>query len=233
MDDHHLDIIRLAWARELGLGDSALRPAHTARVDDDHNDLIHVLQLAEAAAVVGPQWFTQRTANEDTASLLEPTRLLELTKDHGGRLTSHTELAFLPDYTDHTPAEQLLISRERSDAMNVARSCPPDDATVADLSAKDHWFTALGDDHQPLACAAYREFQGFVADLTVLTDPAQRRRGLACGTVFLAAEDALDAGLIPQLRIPSGHLGGAAIARALDFTVLGIHTTAQVQRRIV
>lgn len=233
MNDHHLDIIRLAWARELGLGDSALRPAHTARVDDEHSDRIHVLQLADAAAVVGPRWFTQHTTNEDATSLLEPARLLELTKDHGGRITSHTELAFLADYTDHTPAEQLLISRERSDAMSVAGSCPPDDATVAELNAQDQWFTALGDSHQPLACAAYREFQGFVADLTVLTDPAHRQRGLACGTVFLAAEDALDAGLIPQLKIPSGHVGGAAIARALDFTVLGMHTTAQVQRRIV
>lgn len=233
MDDHHLDIIRLAWARHLGLGDSALRSTHTARVTEEGAELIHVLQLAEAAAVVGPRWFTERTANEDATALLEPTRLLELTKDHGGRLTSHTQLAFLADYTDHTPAEQLLISREQSDALSVARSCPPDDATVADLSSSDHWFTALGDDHQPLASAAYREFQGFVADLTALTDPAHRRRGLACGTVFLAAEDALDAGLIPQLRIPSGHLGGAAIARALDFTVLGIHSTAAVQPRSV
>ncbi len=192
-----------------------------------------MLQLAGAAAVIGPRWFTQNTANEDATSLLEPQRLLELTKEHGGRITSHTELAFLADYTNHTPAEQLLISHERSDAMSVSRSCPPDDARVADLGAQDRWFTALGDDHQPRASAAYREFQGFLADLTVLTDPTHRRNGLACETVFLAAEDALDAGLTPQLRIPSGHLGGSAIAEALDFAVLGMHTTAQVQRRIV
>ncbi|MCJ0904722.1 GNAT family N-acetyltransferase [Rhodococcus sp. ARC_M6] len=228
MDEHHLDIIRLAWARHLGLGDSALRATHTARVIEDTTEVIHILRLADADAVVGPRWFMERTADADIGTLLEPPLLLELTKDHGGRIASHTDLAFLSDYTDTVPTEQLLISHERADALAVAQACPPDDAVVADLDDRERWFTALNDDHQPLSCAAYREFQGFVADLTMLTVPAHRRHKLACGTTFLATEDALDAGLVPQLRIPDGHRGGAAIARELGFTILGIHATVAI-----
>lgn len=228
MDEHHLNIIRLAWARHLGLGDSALREAHTARVTEENTESIHILRLADANAVVGPRWFTTRTDGEDVAALLEPLRLLELTKDHGGRIATHTDLAFLADYTDTAPAEQLLISHERADALAVAQACPPDDTTVADLDTRDRWFTALSEQHQPLACAAYREFEGFIADLTMLTTPQHRRRGLACRTTFLAAEDALDGGLIPQLRISNGHLGGGVIAHRLGFSILGVHATVQV-----
>lgn len=100
MDEHHLDIIRLAWARELGLGDSALRPAHTARVVGDD---IHVLDLAGSGAIVGPQWFIERTEDISVDALLQPARLLEIAGDHGGRITGPVDLAFLGDYTDARP----------------------------------------------------------------------------------------------------------------------------------
>ena len=165
MDEHHLDIIRLAWARELGLGDSALRPAHTARVVGDD---IHVLDLAGSGAIVGPQWFIERTEDISVDALLQPARLLEIAGDHGGRITGPVDLAFLGDYTDAPPDEQLLISHDIDDALAVAALCPPDDSTTADLGNRTRWFTALTDSTEVLGCAAYSEFQGFVADLTTL-----------------------------------------------------------------
>ncbi len=158
MDEHHLDIIRLAWARELGLGDSALRPAHTARVVGDD---IHVLDLAGSGAIVGPQWFIERTEDISVDALLQPARLLEIAGDHGGRITGPVDLAFLGDYTDAPPDEQLLISHDIDDALAVAALCPPDDSTTADLGNRTRWFTALTDSTEVLGCAAYSEFQGF------------------------------------------------------------------------
>ena len=184
-----------------GLGDSALRPAHTARVVGDD---IHVLDLAGSGAIVGPQWFIERTEDISVDALLQPARLLEIAGDHGGRITGPVDLAFLGDYTDAPPDEQLLISHDIDDALAVAALCPPDDSTTADLGNRTRWFTALTDSTEVLGCAAYSEFQGFVADLTTLTAPAHRRHGIGCAVTLLAAEDALDSGLIPQLRTSRG-----------------------------
>jgi len=225
VDDHHLDIIRLAWARELGLGDSALRPAHTARVVGDD---IHVLDLAGSGAIVGPQWFIERTEDISVDALLQPARLLEIAGDHGGRITGPVDLAFLGDYTDAPPDEQLLISHEVDDALAVAALCPPDDSTTADLENRTRWFTAVTDSTEVLGCAAYSEFQGFVADLTTLTAPAHRRRGIGCAVTLLAAEDALDSGLIPQLRTSRGSAIAATLPRKAKFDVLGAYARVHV-----
>lgn len=220
VDDHHLDIIRLAWARELGLGDTALRPAHTVRVVGES---IHVLDIAGAAAIIGPRWFLDRTTGDDAGALLQPSRLLEASQGHGGQISGPVDLAFLGDYADTAPEVSLLISHERSDALAVAALCPPDDSTHADLGARGRWFTVVGDDDQALGCSAYSEFQGLLADLTTLISPAHRRQGVGGVVTRLAAEDALDSGLIPQLRTHRGSAIGATFAHRANFDVLGAY----------
>lgn len=198
---------------------------HTARVVGDD---IHVLDLAGSGAIVGPQWFIERTEDISVDALLQPARLLEIAYDHGGRITGPVDLAFLGDYTDAPPDEQLLISHDIDDALAVAALCPPDDSTTADLGNRTRWFTALTDSTEVLGCAAYSEFQGFVADLTTLTAPAHRRHGIGCAVTLLAAEDALDSGLIPQLRTSRGSAIGATLPRKAKFDVLGAYARVHV-----
>ncbi|WP_424805894.1 GNAT family acetyltransferase [Rhodococcus sp. 27YEA15] len=225
MDDHHIDIIRLAWARELGLDDLALQPAQITRAVAD---VIEVIDIAGARAVVGPQWFLERTAHLDAKDLQLPATVLEHTHDHGGRIISHVDLAFLSDYTDTTPAERLLISHERDDAMSLATLCPPDDRAEADIEHRDRWFTALTDDRQPISSAGYTEFRGLLADLRTLTAPAERHRGIGGQVTLLAAEDALDAGLVPQLRVNRGTAAAATLARHENVDTLGIRLRVHV-----
>ncbi|MEZ7240402.1 GNAT family N-acetyltransferase [Rhodococcus sp. GXMU-t2271] len=232
MDGHLLDIVRLAWCRELGLDDAALAaPGRVTRVDDA-SALVRVLRLGEVSAVVGPGWVVDAVAAVPDAEL-DASVLLDLTRGHAVR--SHA-LSYCADWVDATRVRDPLISHELDDLAELLRRCPPDDATEAGLenvteagletvTEEASSFVLLDDDHRPLSGAVYTEVQSILADVTALTVPEHRRIGLAATVATLATHDALDAGLVPQWRARRDNTAGRGLAAVLGYTELGTHVS--------
>ncbi|MDV3206948.1 MAG: GNAT family N-acetyltransferase [Rhodococcus ruber] len=235
MDGHLLDIVRLAWCRELGLDDAALAtPGRVTRVDDA-SALVRVLRLGDVSAVVGPGWVVDAVATVPDAEL-DASALLDLTRGHAVR--SHA-LSYCADWVDATRVRDPLISHEVDDLAELLRRCPPDDATEAGLenvteaglenvTGEASSFVLLDDDHRPLSGAVYTEVQSILADVTALTVPEHRRIGLAATVATLATHDALDAGLVPQWRARRDNTAGRGLAAVLGYTELGTHISVAV-----
>ncbi|MBC2643243.1 MULTISPECIES: GNAT family N-acetyltransferase [unclassified Rhodococcus (in: high G+C Gram-positive bacteria)] len=234
VDSHHLDIVRLAWSRELGLPDDALatRPDaddRAVRVDDE-TDTIRFLRLGEASALVGPRWAIERADAHTSGELAESATLLALTQDRSGRCAGPMVLAFATDYQDPATGTPPLVSHEYDHVRHVEAASPPDDVTEARLGDRDRWFTILDDAQQPVASAGYAEFQGFLADVGVLTVPAFRRRGLGATVAGIATDDALDSGLIAQCRSPRDNLASRALAARAGYRELGTYSAVTLSR---
>ena len=166
----------------------------TARVVGDD---IHVLDLAGSGAIVGPQWFIERAEGISVDALLQPTRLLEIAGDPAGE--SPVPSISLSSATTGRATRRATADfpRGRRRPRRSLRCAHPTTAP------RPTWRTGRGGSPprratEVLGCAAYSEFQGFVADVGVLTAPAHRRHGIGCAVAGLATEDALDCGLIPQ-----------------------------------
>ncbi|WP_244373241.1 GNAT family N-acetyltransferase [Rhodococcus sp. ZPP] len=178
MDPHHLDIVRLAWSRELGLADDALtdRPGRATRADPEA-DTLRFLDLRGTSAMVGPDWILRRAERLSDRDLTEPATLLALVQDRSGRCSGPLTLWFTSDYQEPATGRPPVVSDDRGHVRELETACPPDDVTEAHLSTRDRWFTILDDAQQPVSSAGYSEFQGFVADVAVLTAPLFRCRG--------------------------------------------------------
>lgn len=229
MDDHQIDILRLAWSRELGLPDHALTDQGRRHVRiDEATDRIQFVTIAGASALVGPGWAVHRAQQHDDDELVRTRGLLALAKDHAGRCSGPVELRWAPDFGTHIAVDDPLVSHERDHVVALQGLCPPDDVTEADLTGKSTWYTLVDDDHRPLASAGYAEWQGIVADMGALTVPAARRRGLGMTAAQLATNDALDAGLIPQWRAHHDNVASRRLAERLAYEELGTHLSIAV-----
>ncbi|MFZ2177809.1 MAG: GNAT family N-acetyltransferase [Rhodococcus sp. (in: high G+C Gram-positive bacteria)] len=232
MDSHHFDIVRLAWSRELGLPDDALSadPAGGNRVTraDESADSIQFLRLGSASALVGPGWAVERADPCTDEELREPAAWLALTQDRSGRCAGPVVLAYGTEYRE--ASTQPLVAHDLEQVRSLESLCPPDDVAEANLGGRARWFTSLDDAHEPLSAAGYSEFQGFLADLGVLTAPAVRRRGFGAAIAGIATDDALDSGLIAQWRSPRDNRASRALSRHIGYRELGTHITVALSR---
>lgn len=229
MDDHQIDIIRLAWARELGLPDRALDDPGVRHVRvDDTADRIRFVTIAGAAALVGPGWAVDRAGAHPDDDLARSGALLALAKDHAGRSSGPVELGWAADFGKGVAVEDPLVSHELDHVRALESACPPDDVAESELAAKANWFTVLDDDHRPLAAAGYVEWQGIIADMGALTTPPARRHGYGATAARLATNDALDAGLIPQWRAHRDNVASRRLAAHLGYAELGTYVSIAV-----
>ncbi|MFD4467591.1 GNAT family N-acetyltransferase [Rhodococcus sp. NPDC058505] len=219
MDSHQLDIVALAWSRELGLPDDALRVAGS-RTIRPATDTVRFLRFAGASALVGPPWFLDRAAALDDDALASRSTLGDLTRDHGGRCTGPRLLAYASEVGDINVASPL-ISHVLPHVLALQALCPPDDVAEADLTARRNWFTLLDEDARPLSCAGYSEWQGIIARLGVLTVPEARRRGNGTTVGRLCTNDAMDEGMIPEWRSHPEDLASRGLAARLGYEELG------------
>jgi GNAT superfamily N-acetyltransferase len=81
----------------------------------------------------------------------------------------------------------------------------------------------------PLACGAYGEWEGLLANMGVLVDPEWRRRGLGSLAASIAAHEALAAGLTLQWRADVSNTGCLALARQLGLSAGGIQTSVHLR----
>ncbi|OZD80200.1 GNAT family N-acetyltransferase [Rhodococcus sp. 05-339-2] len=232
-DRHRLDIVRLAWCRQLQMDDRALdtdsdRVEHVGATED-----ITVLRLAETTLISGPSWAVDASRTLTGHAGTDRTWISTLLGDRSERYDSGTHTVAYGSDIGHTiDVHDPLISHEAEHARNLAAHCSEADVAEAfDEPVSRHWFTLLGDDRpadsaHSLASAGYSEQQLILADMRVLTDPNHRRRGHAQVVGRLATNDAIDDGLIPQWRSRPENASARRLAARLGYVEIGVRHTA-------
>ena len=231
------EIVLLAWARHLGFDDEAFsfvsgslaaRTGERLVREDDDAESITFVRLFGRSALVGPAWAVAAAVDLPDDELSEHSALLRLSRDHGGHGLGTSALLFADDLPLFQPGGEVTVSHGHPEAVELEGKCPPDDVNEVHLTRMDHHFTVMdGNDSesQPVACAAYAEWEGILADMGVLVPPELRRQGLGTLAASIAAHEALASGLTLQWRTALDNRGSLALARRLGFVDGGIQTS--------
>ena len=224
------DIVQLAWARHLGLDDGAFAAAAGVRITraDEAARAVQFVRLFGNSALVGPQWALDAAVGIPDEELAQHVTLLTISRDHGGHGLGAAALLFADDLPLRQPSEELTVSHGNPEAIELEAACPPDDVNEVGLSDLEHRFTILHVEdgrRTPVACAAYTEWQGILAQMGVLVAPEWRRQGLGSLAASIAAHEALASGLTLQWRSDVSNKGALATARSLGFIAGGIQTS--------
>ncbi len=224
------EIIQLAWGRRLGFDDGAFAGAAGRRLTraDEAARSLEFVRLFGSSALVGPQWALDAAAGYSDEELAQHVTLLTITRGHGGHGLGAAALFFADDLPLQQPSEELTVSHGNPEAIELQALCPPDDVNEVGLADLEHRFTImhLEDGRRtPVACGAYTEWEGILAQLGVLVAPEWRRRGVGTLAAAIAAHEALASGLTLQWRSDVSNKGSLALARSLGFAAGGIQTS--------
>ena len=129
------------------------------------------------------------------------------------------EYVFFLDFDGHRDdpkvKKTLAAMEEICDAVLVLGSFP---------------FARQGKDSTELvSVASYQVWGEDIAHVAIATNPARRGRGFGKAAVALAAQRALEAGLIPQYRTLSANTSSLAIARHLGFIEYGFSVAVRLR----
>jgi hypothetical protein len=160
----------------------------------------------------------------DDDELADHATLLRITRAHGGHGLGTGSLYFADDLPLRQPARETTVSQSAADATALERLCPPDDVNEVGLDRLDHRFTLI-DDGAPVACGAYAEVQGLLAQLGVLVAPESRRQGMGQLAAAIAAHEALASGLVLQWRAEVSNTASNRLARSLGLDWAGTQTS--------
>lgn len=218
-------IVRLAWARVLGLPDDALTARVDARITCPSDQLIMFVRLWRHEVLVGPLEFLDRVGGHGGDELADGSRLLALSSRWGGRLLGQATLAFRDGYVAHEELETVSVTDDPAAVLDLEKTCPPDDVAEVGLAAMSRALVTLDELDQPTAGAGYAEWEQIIAHLGVLTPPAFRRRGFGLLAAALATNEALDRGLVPQWRTRIENCASRSIAARLGYVEVGSQTT--------
>ncbi|MEA5453516.1 GNAT family N-acetyltransferase [Sinomonas sp. JGH33] len=213
-------VVRLAWARRLGLPDLAFSDdgARLLGFLDSSAELVAV-ELFGQLALSGPTELVEAAAKLPDDELLSGGALLRLAGP-GAHGLSSAILGFADDLPVFQPEEDPEVSRGNPEAIELASLCPPDDVSSAGIEQREHRFTLmLGSG--PAACAAYGVHEGLLADLGVLVAPGLRNRGLGAFMAQLAAHEALAEGYLIQVEAQSQNVAALRLADALGVVPSG------------
>lgn len=235
LDPGSAAIIQLAWARHLGLEDGAFAASLSSgeRIvrADDAAETVEFVRLFGSSALVGPQWVIDAAAGIPDGEMAQHVTLLTLTRSHGGHGLGAAALFFADDLPLRQPSEELTVSHGNPEAIELEGLCPPDDVNEVHLSELENRYTILHEvdgRRVPVACGAYGEWEGLLAQMGVLVDPEWRRRGLGSVAASIAAHEALAAGLTVQWRAEVSNTGAVALARQLGLSTGGIQTSVHL-----
>ncbi|WP_285244912.1 GNAT family N-acetyltransferase [Pseudarthrobacter sp. fls2-241-R2A-127] len=236
LDPGSAAIIQLAWARRLGLDDDAFGTAlasseRIVRADESART-VEFVRLFGSSVLVGPQSVIDAAAGIPDEEMAQHVTLLTLTRDQGGYGLGAAALFFADDLPLQQPAEELTVSHGNPEAIELEGRCPPDDVNEVGLSDLENRYTIVHEQdgrRVPLACGAYGEWEGLLANMGVLVDPEWRRRGLGSLAGSIAAHEALAAGLTLQWRADVSNTGCLALARKLGLSAGGIQTSVHLR----
>lgn len=224
LDDNTQAIIAMAWSRTCGLADDAFAVGSGRIVAaDDAAQSVTVVALLGRTLLHGPQWAIDGAADYPDEGLLEVHGLLTLAKEHAPRATRISALLYAEQYVVDQSLEQARVTDDPAAVRDLLARCAPDDVDPDDLATRERVFVLLGEDDRPGAVGAYSAQQGIIADLVLAQAIDARGTGAIEVAAGVAMHDALDDGLIPQLRIGSNE--GADLARSLGFEQLGAIAT--------
>src|SRR6476661_286700 len=232
LDPGSAAIIQLAWARRLGLDDDAFGDAlasgeRIVRADESART-VDFVRLFGSSALVGPRSVIDAAADIPDEEMAQHVTLLKLTREQGGHGLGAAALFFADDLPLQQPSEELTVSHGNPEAIELEALCPPDDVNEVGLADLEHRFTIMHVEdgrRTPVACGAYTEWEGILAQLGVLVAPEWRRRGVGTLAASIAAHEALASGLTLQWRSDVSNKGSLALARSLGFTAGGIQTS--------
>ncbi|WP_129337426.1 GNAT family N-acetyltransferase [Cellulomonas endophytica] len=222
LEENTVAIVRLGWARSLGLPDDALA-ARVVEVPRD--DVVSVVRLFGTVVAVGPAWFLDDPAgwHLDGPALLRGVAARAGTRP---RLLGAAALAYADAYVEHPGLSEVEVSDEPSALAEVVRRCPADDVGESGLTEMERVLVTLADgSDEGLAAAGHDVRGGLVAQLGVLTPPERRGQGHGLLAAALATNDALDAGLVAQWRCRTGHDASLRLAARLGYVPAGSQTT--------
>ena len=236
LDPGSAAIIQLAWARRLGLDDDAFGTAlatdeRIVRADESART-VEFVRLFGSSVLVGPQSVIDAAAGIPDEEMAQHVTLLTLTRDQGGHGLGAAALFFADDLPLQQPAEELTVSHGNPEAIELEGRCPPDDVNEVGLSDLENRYTIVHEEdgrRVPLACGAYGEWEGLLANMGVLVDPEWRRHGLGSLAGSIAAHEALAAGLTLQWRADVSNTGCLALARKLGLSAGGIQTSVHLR----
>ena len=236
LDPGSAAIIQLAWARRLGLDDDAFGDAlasgeRIVRADESART-VEFVRLFGSSVLVGPRSIIEAAAGIPDEEMAQHVTLLKLTREQGGHGLGAAALFFADDLPLQQPSEELTVSHGNPEAIELEDRCPPDDVNEVGLSDLENRYTIvheLDGRRVPLACGAYGEWEGLLANMGVLVDPDWRRRGLGALAGSIAAHEALAAGLTLQWRADVSNTGCLALARKLGLSAGGIQTSVHLR----
>ncbi|MGT2461609.1 GNAT family N-acetyltransferase [Sinomonas atrocyanea] len=223
-------IVRLAWARRLGLPDLSFADDGGTLLGchDGASELVAVALFGQLA-LVGPTGPVEAAAELDVEELLGGGALLRAAGPRAHGLRSAV-LGFADDLPLEQPDTEPQVSRGAPEAIELEMRCPPDDVTSAGLAERDHRFTIMLPEG-PAACAAYSVRDGLLADLGVLVAPSLRGRGFGRLAASVAAHEALADGLIVQAAVPSHALAALRLADSLGIEAQGRYAAVSLPPR--
>lgn len=217
-------IVELAWARTLGLDDSAWTAGSGRLVlVGEGAAVLSFVRLFGRSALVGPAWAIEAAHDYDDDALADETTLLGVSR--GGRALGAAALYFTDQLVEVPDLDFGAISDDPAHGGQLESSCPPDDVAEVGLSGMESQFILIDESGTALAGAGFNVRQGIVAQLGVLVEPTVRRRGLGHYVSAVAVDAAMAAGLVPQWRARLSNAGSHAIAARLNLVRSGSQTT--------
>lgn len=222
-------IVRLAWERGLNLpADSLVNGNQSGRITHAiQGRSLTFIRLWDQSILTGPEHLLDMAEALDDDELSDHSIMLRLTKNDGGRGLGTQALYYADDLALHQPAGTVHVSSSPEAAQALEALCPPDDVNDVGLAHRAHKFTLMAhgeSDADPVACSAYAEYQGLLAQLGTLVAPAFRRHGLGRLATSIAAHEALAAGLIVQWQADINNAAAHALATSMGFSVAGLQT---------
>lgn len=227
-------IVRLAWERGLNLpADSLVMGADNTRITHAvDNGELNFIRLWDQAILTGPADLLKAAAAYSDDELSDHAVMLRLSRDFGGRGHGTRTLYYADDLALNQPADTITVSQGNPEAIALESLCPPDDVNDAALGTLAHKFTLMSSeqpDAGPLACGAYAEFHGLLAQLGTLVAPSFRRQGWGLLATSIAAHEALASGLILQWRADVNNTAAHALAVSSGFSLAGLQTSVSLQ----
>ena len=229
-------VVFLAWERGLGLpADSLLVGAKKGRITHAADSpQLTFIRLWDQSILVGPQHLLSAAEAYDDDELSDHSTMLRLTRYDGGRGLGTQGLYYADELAPFQPVHTVHVATGSEPVAVLESLCPPDDVNDVRLSLREHQFTVMdsgASDAGPIACSAYAEYQGLLAQIGTLVAPEQRRRGAGRLATSIAAQEALGAGLIVQWRADINNSAAHALATSVGFSVVGLQTQVDLQTR--
>lgn len=217
-------IVRLAWARRLGLVDEALLAPGAGRSFSVRNDVLMGLALSGATVAVGPESLRSAMSGLSDGRLTDGSTLLSLAGARG-RLVGEATLLCTDEYIADRSWTSVEVDDDPESVAQLEQLCPPDDVLEVGLAGLDWRFAVRDDTDAPVAGAGFQEREQLLAQLGALTASTARRRGHATRAAAVATNEALDRGLVPQWRARAGNIASLRLAAKLGYLPLGRQAT--------